>query len=41
VDWAVGRNHPWLSDQYVRALGPGERNAPWELRFNVNLGWYF
>lgn len=41
VDWAVGRNHPWLGNQYVNALGRGRPNAPWELRFNVNLGWYF
>jgi hypothetical protein len=41
LDWAFGRNHPWLGPDYNAALGPGDPDAPWELRFNVNVGWYF
>jgi hypothetical protein len=41
VDAVAGRNHPWIGPDYVRALGPGNFQDAWELRFNVNLGWYF
>ena len=40
-DFALGRNHPWLGPDYTTALGPGDPDAPWHLRFNTNLGWYF
>ena len=40
-DWAFGQNHPWLGPNYTSALGRGDPDAPWDLRFNVNLGWYF
>lgn len=41
LDFAAGRNHPFLGLQYVRALGPGDPTQSWELRFNINVGWYF
>jgi len=41
MDWAAGQNQPWLGADYASALGRGDPSAPWELRFNVNVGWYF
>jgi hypothetical protein len=41
VDLAMGRNQPWLTDSFGTGLGPGVADAPWNARFNVNLGYYF
>lgn len=41
LDAAVGRNHPWLGPNFTSALGPGDSNADWDVRFNGNFGWYF
>ena len=41
VDAAFGKNHPWLGPDYGRALAEGDPEARWELRFNINVGYYF
>lgn len=51
VDFAMGKNHPWLTDSFGTGLGAGhldESNTPipvedidWNLRFNINIGYYF
>jgi hypothetical protein len=51
VDFALGKNHPWLTDSFGTGLGAGhlnEQGSPipvndidWNLRFNVNIGYYF
>lgn len=41
LDAAVGLNHPWLGPNFLSALGTGDPNADWEVRFNANAGWYF
>jgi hypothetical protein len=41
VDFAFGKNHPWIGPNYQFALAEGDPNAGWELRFNINLGFYF
>jgi len=41
VDLALGNNHPWLTDSFGVGLGPGVPDAPWNARFNVNIGYYF
>jgi hypothetical protein len=41
IDFAFGKNHPWLGPDYSAALAEGDPNADWELRFNVNVGFYF
>jgi hypothetical protein len=41
IDFAFGKNHPWLGPDYPAALAEGDPNADWELRFNVNVGFYF
>ncbi len=41
VDFAMGKNQPWLGPDYGGALAAGNPDADWENRFNVNLGYYF
>lgn len=41
VDFAAGRNQPWLGTEGEGALAEGAPDAPWELRFNINLGLYY
>ncbi len=40
-DLASGKNHPWLTDDFGVGLGEGLADAPWNHRFNVNLGYSF
>lgn len=41
VDFAAGKNHPWLGPVWTNALASGTPNANWEMRFNINIGYYF
>jgi hypothetical protein len=68
VDFALGKNQPWLTDNFGVGLGQGRtysgdeahqdlyyytddadlagqavpiEDVPWNLRFNINLGYYF
>ncbi len=41
IDLAIGKNHPWLTDEFGSGMGAGRKNAPWNKRFNVNVGYYF
>ncbi|MFO7874897.1 MAG: hypothetical protein R6U62_10490 [Bacteroidales bacterium] len=51
VDFAMGKNHPWLTDSFGTGLGAGHLDdsgqpvpvddMDWNLRFNINLGYYF
>ena len=41
VDFAFGKNHPWVGPNYGFALAEGDPNADWELRFNINIGYYY
>jgi hypothetical protein len=41
VDFAFGKNHPWIGSGYGAALAEGDPDAEWELRFNINIGYYF
>jgi len=51
VDFALGKNHPWLTDFFGAGLGAGHldqngipvpsADLDWNLRFNVNVGYYF
>ncbi len=40
-DLAIGKNHPWLNDEFGTGLGEGIANAPWNKRLNINIGYYF
>ena len=41
VDMAAGKNQPWLGSQWTGALAEGTPDADWEMRFNINVGYYF
>ncbi len=41
IDWAQGKNQPWLGNEWSQGLGSGHVDAPWESRFNINIGFYF
>lgn len=41
VDFAFGQNQPFIGPDYGTSLAEGGPNGSWELRFNVNVGFYF
>lgn len=41
TDLAIGRNHPWIGGDWNTSLAQGDPDAGFEVRFNVNLGFYF
>ena len=40
IDYAVGRNHAWLGDVWDEAFAGGTEDN-WNVRFNINMGYYF
>ena len=40
-DLAAGKNQPWLGSEWTNALAAGTPDADWEMRFNINVGYYF
>lgn len=41
VDAAQGKDQPWLGPVWTNALATGTADADWEMRFNINIGYYF
>jgi hypothetical protein len=41
VDYAMGKNQPWLTESFGEGLGMGVEDAEWKKRFNINIGYYF
>lgn len=41
IDAAQGKNQPWLGPVWGNALSNGTADADWEMRFNINIGYYF
>ncbi|MFW6100415.1 MAG: hypothetical protein ACOC90_03440, partial [Bacteroidota bacterium] len=41
IDYAIGKNQPWLTGYFGQGLGTGVENAEWNKRFNINIGYYF
>lgn len=42
VDFAAGRNNPWLGPGWTSSLSQGGQfENGWDTRFNVNIGYYF
>jgi hypothetical protein len=41
VDFAFGKNHAWIGPDYTLGFAEGNPSAQWEMRFNVNIGYYF
>jgi hypothetical protein len=40
-DIAAGKDQPWLGPNWTNGLGSGAADAKWEVRFNMNVGYYF
>ncbi len=40
-DLAAGKNQAWLGSEWVNAFAKGSVDAQWEMRFNINVGYYF
>lgn len=40
IDFAAGKDQPWLGPVWTNALGSGSDEG-WEMRFNINIGYYF
>jgi len=41
VDYAMGKNQPWLTVNFGKGLGSGVEDPDWNKRFNINIGYYF
>ena len=41
IDYAMGKNQPWLTDDFGKGLGSGVEDAEWNSRLNINMGYYF
>lgn len=41
IDAAQGKDQPWLGPVWGDALSNGTADADWEMRFNINIGYYF
>jgi len=41
IDFAAGKNQPWLGSEWTDALAKGTAGIDWEMRFNINIGYYF
>ncbi|MCW3786541.1 hypothetical protein [Plebeiibacterium sediminum] len=41
IDFAAGKNQPWLGNEWTNGLASGNPDAEWEMRFNINIGYYF
>jgi hypothetical protein len=41
VDYAMGKNQPWLTSSFGKGLGTGVEDPEWNKRFNINIGYYF
>lgn len=41
LDYAMGRNHAWLGDEWTEAFAKEANSKSWSARLNLNLGYYF
>jgi len=41
IDYAAGKDQPWLGPNWTDGLASGDPNAEWHARFNINIGYYF
>lgn len=41
IDYAMGKNQPWLTESFGKGLGSGVADPDWHTRFNINVGYYF
>ncbi|HLS96198.1 MAG TPA: hypothetical protein VK017_11610 [Sphingobacterium sp.] len=41
IDFAAGKNQPWLGPEWRDGLAAGNSDSRWSARFNINIGYYF
>lgn len=41
IDFAAGKNQAWLGPDWTSAFAQGNPDAELEMRFNINIGYYF
>lgn len=41
IDYAAGYNHSWLGGNFIDDFSSGNPDETWEVRFNINIGYYF
>lgn len=41
IDYAMGKNHAWLGNEWTDAFAVDGKASTWSARFNINLGYYF
>lgn len=41
IDYAAGKDQPWLGPNWTNGLASGDPDAAWHARFNINIGYYF
>lgn len=41
VEYAMGKNQPWFTSNFGEGLAEGSKDARWNGRFNINIGYYF
>lgn len=41
LDYATGKNHAWLGEEWTNAFAEGGKTNKWSARLNLNIGYYF
>ena len=41
IDYALGKNHAWLGNEWNDSFAAGDPSGKWNARFNINMGYYF
>ena len=41
IDYALGKNHAWLGNEWNESFASGDPSGKWNARFNINMGYYF
>ncbi len=41
LDYALGKNHAWLGEEWTNAFAEGGASNSWSARLNLNIGYYF
>ena len=41
IEYVMGKNQPWFTDDFGKGFGSGIANADWNKRININIGYYF
>lgn len=41
IEYVLGKNQAWFGNNWETAFTYGEKDAKWNARFNINIGYYF